>query len=114
MKCNWSWWSGPVQLRLEGGAGGTAGEADPVNSGRELAGTLARQCYEYLYGLLESLDEHLDVRLVRTLATTVTALVRHRNRPQGLLLSELGAYLAGPTHAPAGTKQLANLIHSPR
>ena len=26
--------------------------------------------------------------------------------------SELGAYLTDPEHAPAGTKRLANLIHS--
>jgi hypothetical protein len=47
-------------------------------------------------------------------ANTVTALVRHRDRPQALLLSELGAQLAGPQHAPAGTKRLANLLHSDR
>ncbi len=111
MKCNWSWWNGPVQVRLEGGGAGRAAEEDP---GRELASDLADRCYRFLYGLLEDLDAHLDVRLVRTLAATVTALVRHRNRPQGLLLSELGAYLAGPEHAPAGTKRLANLLHSPK
>jgi hypothetical protein len=111
MKCKWSWWNGPVQVRLEGGGAGRAAEEDP---GRELASDLADRCYRFLYGLLEDLDAHLDVRLVRTLAATVTALVRHRNRPQGLLLSELGAYLAGPEHAPAGTKRLANLLHSPK
>src|SRR5262249_23525754 len=37
-----------------------------------------------------------------------------RHRALALLLSELGAYLAGPEHAPAGTKRLANLLHSPR
>jgi hypothetical protein len=31
-----------------------------------------------------------------------------------LLLSELGAFLATPTHAPAGTKRLAKLVHSPQ
>ena len=111
MKCNWSWWSGPVQVRLEGDGAGRAAEEDP---GRELASDVARRCYDFLRNLLEDLDEHLDVRLVRTLAATVAALVRHRNRAQGLLLSELGAYLAGPEHAPAGTKRLANLIHSPK
>jgi hypothetical protein len=40
---------------------------------------------------LTALDRQVDCRLVRTAALTVTALVRHRNRPQALLLSELGA-----------------------
>jgi len=61
---------------------------------------------------LVQLDQTLDVRLVRTVANVVTALVRQRNRPQALLLSELGAQLAGPEHAPAGTKRLGNLLHS--
>lgn len=33
----------------------------------------------------------LDVRLVRTPADAVTAIVRHRNRPLALLLGELGS-----------------------
>jgi hypothetical protein len=31
-----------------------------------------------------------------------------------LLLSELGGYLASADHAPAGTKRLSNLLHSPK
>jgi hypothetical protein len=79
-----------------------------------LAAALTERCQTFLQPLLEELDVYLDRRLVRTAAATVTALVRHRDRPQALLLSELGAYLAGPQHAPAGTKRLANLVHSPR
>jgi hypothetical protein len=30
----------------------------------------------------------------------------------GLLLSELGAYICGPAHAPAGTKRISNLLRS--
>jgi hypothetical protein len=30
-----------------------------------------------------------------------------------LLLSELGAYLSSPHHAPAGTKRLSRLLHAP-
>jgi hypothetical protein len=33
-----------------------------------------------------------------------------RNRAHGLLLSELGGYLLSPSHAPAGTKRLSNLL----
>lgn len=110
MKCSWWALSGPVVVRVGEGGGGESEAA----TGWALASDLAGQCYLFLHGLLRDLDEHLDVRLVRTLADTVTALVRHRNRPLGLLLSELGGYLAGPEDAPAGTKRLANLLHSPK
>lgn len=82
--------------------------------GRELAGALAERCGDLLRPLLKQLDQTLDLRLVRTVANVVTALVRHRDRPHALLLSELGGYLAGPEHAPAGTKRLGNLLHSER
>jgi hypothetical protein len=82
--------------------------------GGPLAAEMARRCVVYLAPLLEQLDAQLDRRLVRTLAHGVLALVRHRHRALALLLSELGAYLTDPEHAPAGTKRLANLLHSPR
>src|SRR3954468_4324919 len=83
-------------------------------AGGPLAAAMAARCVAFVHPLLVQLDEHLDRRLVRTLAHSLVALVEHRNRPLALLLSELGAVLAGPTHAPAGTKRLANLLHSPR
>ncbi len=46
------------------------------------------------------------------MANSITAIIRHRCSPVGLLLSELGAYIISPPHAPAGTKRLANLLHS--
>src|SRR5256885_2676154 len=83
-------------------------------AGGPLAAALAARCVAFVSPLLVQLDEHLDRRLVRTVAQSVVALVAHRHRPAALLLSELGAYLAGPEHAPAGTKRLANLLHSSR
>ena len=83
-------------------------------AGAGLAYTLTARCRAFLAPFLAALDRQVDRRPVRTAAAAVTALVRHRNRPQTLPLSELGAYLAGPPHAPAGTKRLANLVHSPR
>jgi hypothetical protein len=83
-----------------------------IDRDRALAGEVARGCFEFLRPLLRDLDERLDVRLVRTLADSVVAIVRHRNRALALLLSELGSVIAGPKHAPAGTKRIANLIHS--
>jgi hypothetical protein len=50
--------------------------------------------------------------LVRTFAATVRLFLAVRHRACGLLLSELGGYLAGPAHAPAGTKRLSNLLRS--
>jgi hypothetical protein len=69
---------------------------------------------QFLAPLLVRLDAQIDARLVRTLVATVTAILAFRHSRRGLLLSELGAYLAGPAHAPAGTKRLSNLLHSPK
>jgi hypothetical protein len=46
------------------------------------------------------------------LSQTVRAIIEHRHRSHGLLLSELGAYLLSPSQAPAGTKRLSNLLRS--
>lgn len=85
-----------------------------ADRGKELARQVGKGCFDFLRPLLVQLDRQLDLRLVRTMANTVIAVVRHRNRPVALLLSELGAYLADPEHAPAGTKRLANLLGSGR
>jgi len=64
--------------------------------------------------LLVSLDHLIDLRLVRTFLATIAVIVLFRNQRQGLLLSELGAFLTSPAHAPAGTKRLSNLLRSPK
>lgn len=79
---------------------------------RQLADRVEGACFEFLRPLMKELDEKLDVRLVRTLADAVTAVVRNRNRPMTLLMSELGGLIAGPKHAPAGTKRIDRLIKS--
>jgi hypothetical protein len=78
-----------------------------------LSARLQELLSELLVPLLTQLDTHVDCRLVRTLADTVISIIRLRHRNCGLLLSELGAYLCGPAHAPAGTKRLSNLLRSP-
>ena len=55
----------------------------------------------------------VDVRLVQTFLATLHVLREFRHRHNGLLLSELGAYLSSPHHAPAGTKRLSRLLHAP-
>ena len=79
---------------------------------RQKAGELERKCYEFLYGLLASLDNNLNRRLVETFLALVLVIIMHRNRPQGLLLSELGGYLKPVWQAPAGTKRISNLLRS--
>jgi len=54
------------------------------------------------------LDGVLDKRLVRTLLQCLVAIIRLRNNPQALWLSELGSYLQGydgyASSATAGTR----------
>ena len=66
----------------------------------------------FVLPLLVALDERIDKRLVRTFVRALQALMELRNRAQGLLLSELGAYVCTPDHAAAGTKRLSNLLRS--
>lgn len=70
----------------------------------------------FLSPLLFRLDHFLDKRLVRTLVQVCVAIIRLRSCKQGLLLSELGAYMGGycglSANAPAGTKRIGNLIRS--
>jgi hypothetical protein len=54
----------------------------------------------------------MDRRLVHTLLDLLPVIVMHRHRNHGLLLSELGGFLLGAEHAPAGTKRISNLLHS--
>lgn len=79
---------------------------------------------QYVLELLESffqpflqiLDGVLDKRLVRTMLACLVAIIRLRNNPQALWLSELGSYLLGydgySASAPAGTKRVGKLLRS--
>jgi len=71
---------------------------------------LAQQLARFVAPLLVELDTRIDKRLVRTLLATLGVIIQFRNRPHGLLLSELGAYLMSADQAPAGTKRLSNLL----
>ena len=52
-----------------------------------------RAIFEFLRGFLGMLDTCLDRRLVETFLALVMAILMHRHRNHGLLLSELGGYL---------------------
>lgn len=84
-----------------------------VQASAVVAGELQRELVAFLAPLLQWLDARLDRRLVQTFVSGIVALVEWRNRAHGLLLSELGAYVLDPAHAPAGTKRLSNLLRSP-
>lgn len=84
-------------------------QASPV-----VARALDTELAQFLAPLVEWLDTLWDKRLVRTLVASIIALLEWRNRAHGLLLSELGAYICDPAHAPAGTKRLSNLLRSPK
>ena len=70
----------------------------------------------FLMPFLLVLDEVLDKRLVRTLLQCLVAIIRLRNNPQALWLSELGSYLDGydgySASAAAGTKRVGKLLRS--
>lgn len=66
----------------------------------------------FLGDFLAQLNRHIDRRLVCTFFGGLLAILCHRHRQQGLLLSELGAFLLGPERCQAGTKRLSNLLHS--
>jgi hypothetical protein len=78
-----------------------------------LSSRLAQHLQLFLAPLSRQLHSKLDARLLRTFFTTIIAIICFRERHQALLLSQLGAFLMPPHQAPAGTKRLSNLIHSP-
>jgi hypothetical protein len=70
-------------------------------------------CYRFVRSLLGDLHAQMDRRLVQTFLDLLLVIVMHRHRNAGLLLSEMGGVLLGAEHAPAGTKRISNLLHSP-
>lgn len=86
----------------------------PPYDGEQMAQGLAKELAVFLFPLLITLDRLLDKRLVRTFLQTIQVILAYRDRVGGLLLSELGGYLLSPEQAPAGSKRLSNLVHSPK
>ena len=79
---------------------------------QERSRQLESQLVKLLWPVLVELDQKLDRRLVNTFLGLVMAIIRHRHRNNGLLLSELGSYLLGAEQGRAGTKRIGNLVHS--
>ena len=63
--------------------------------------------------LIRQFHSRCEARLVRTFVALREVVLCFRNRADGLLLSELGGYLLGPHHAPAGTRRLSNPLRRP-
>jgi hypothetical protein len=77
-----------------------------------VAWALGQSLASFIAPFLLTLDQQIDQRLVNTLLRLVQVIIEFRHATQGLLLSELGAYLLSPEHAPAGTKRISNLLRS--
>lgn len=73
---------------------------------------LQAKAHQYLQPLQKQLLDRIDKRLVATFATLFSSILLARNSKMGLLLSELGSYITGYAHAPAGTKRISNLLRS--
>src|SRR5574341_1394529 len=86
--------------------------AQPLQDDRPLAAEMRARLTQFVRPILTTLAEQIDIRLVQTARDLVQVILTHRHRAVGLLLSELGGYLLGPAHAPAGTKRISNLVHA--
>lgn len=75
---------------------------------------LLTKIQNYIQPLQDQLTERIDKRLVRTFSDLFVSILLLRNSKMGLLLSELGSYITGYAHAPAGTKRLSNLLRCPK
>lgn len=92
----------------------TTTKEEVAKESEQYAKELDERLQTFLKRLLVKVDALLDKRLVRTLLEIVRIVLKFRNNPQGLLLSELGGYLLGAEQAPAGTKRISNLLRSPK
>ena len=77
---------------------------------KKKAPKLIKRAVEYVGPLVDELQGKIDKRLTYTLFDSFMGMLHFRDRANSLLLSELGACVNGPKHAPAGTKRLSNLL----
>ncbi len=87
---------------------------EKYNEGQAASQAVSEQLVAFVRPLLGQLDARLDKRLVRTFLGLMQVILVLRHNRYGLLLSELGGYLLGVAHAPAGTKRISNLLRSKR
>lgn len=83
-----------------------------ANKNNQSGDFLLQKSSQYLSSLQINLDKVIDKRLSRTFYDVFMVIIMFRNSKMGLLLSELGGYVCGFAHAPAGTKRISNLLRS--
>ncbi len=83
-----------------------------ANKSNQSGDFLLQKSSQYLSSLQTNLDKVIDKRLSRTFYDVFMVIIMFRNSKMGLLLSELGGYVCGFAHAPAGTKRISNLLRS--
>lgn len=71
---------------------------------------LLEKVHDYLSDLLKKLQGQTDKRYSYTFYDLFMGILSFRDRINGLVLSELGGYVNGAKHAPAGTKRISNLL----
>src|SRR5947209_1777620 len=81
----------------------------PSYEATQIAQGVGEALARFLFPLLVERDTLLDKRLVRTFLATIQVIITFRDRANGLLLRELGAYLETADRAPAGTKRPSRL-----
>ena len=77
-------------------------------------GQLRQELHRWVRALVLGLDKVLDKRLVLTFLQVLEVILVFRHTSYGLLLSELGGYLSGWAHVPAGMKRIGNLVRHRR
>ena len=73
---------------------------------------LLEKAERYLQPLQQQLLEELDKRLVNTFYNVFMSILLFRNSK--MALRELGGFICGHAHAPAGTKRVSNLLRCPK
>ena len=78
-----------------------------------LAQRTHKRLVAFVWPLLTLLNQQLDVRLVRTFLASLHGIVLWRNRAHGLLLSELGAFIASPELASSSSHTASSASEAP-
>ena len=87
-------------------------DKDKGLKGKARSPKFVQAAIDYVQPVLDRLTGQIDKRLTYTVFDAFMGMLHFRDRANSLLLSELGAYLNGPQHAPAGTKRLSNLLRN--
>lgn len=73
---------------------------------------LIEKAADFIAPIIDDLGSKIDKRFTYTFFDTFFGILSFRNEVNSLLLSELGGYINGHQHAPAGTKRISNLLRN--